>query len=243
MLFMQVEPPVQGQSPGHVVHPSPASHLPLPQHELIGVLMHAALQLLGFWQTSVVHEFPSLHWPLVVHAGVTQVPEQHFCPGQSLSDLHPVCATMQAPFWHVPPGQLTPLRRVWTGCGLQGSAVLHVSLVHGLPSSRFMHAGVTHALLQQLPVLHLQSAGQLLQFSPLSHNSFPQLAEQSLSLAELHPEGQQPSLFMHWVMGVWTHWALHVPGLEHTSVVHGSVSAHWELLLHAGVLHILPQQL
>ena len=56
--------------------------------------------------------------------------------------------------------------------------------------------------------------------SPGSTTPLPQVAEQLLSLADVHPGGQQPSPFMQAVIGVFMQAAVHVPPFANVSVVH-----------------------
>jgi len=66
---------------------------------------------------------------------------------------------------------------------------------------QFSALPVIMSVVQALPSLH--SVGQLpSQVSPESTMPFPQNAEQSLSPADVHPAGQQPSPSAHSVMGV-----------------------------------------
>lgn len=68
-------------------------------------------------------------------------------------------------------------------------------------------------------------------------------AEQSLSFAIVHPEGQHPSELMQEVIVLCEHDELHVPGLLQMSVVHGFVSAHCALFEQVGVMQEPEQQI
>jgi hypothetical protein len=51
------------------------------------------------------------------------------------------------------------------------------------------------------------------QVSPASKTPLPQLAEQSVSSAEVHPTGQHPSPPTHVLMAVWLHATLQLATL------------------------------
>jgi len=86
-----------------------------------------------------------------------------------------------------------------------------------------VRVSVVHAM----PSLH--SVGQLLpsQVSPASTTLLPQKPPQSLSVAEVQPEGQQPSPLLHMVMGSKVQAALHIIALPvRVSVVQALPSLH-----------------
>jgi hypothetical protein len=64
------------------------------------------------------------------------------------------------------------------------------------------------------------------QSSPVSTTPLPQRTAQSLSLVELHVEGQHPSALMHPVMGVVSQTAAQVPAPVSRVVLHVPVDAH-----------------
>jgi hypothetical protein len=71
--------------------------------------------------------------------------------------------------------------------------------------------------------MHIDGGSQV---SPVSIVPLPQVDEQLLSEAEVHPDGQQPSPLMHDVMGVWPHDRLQFAALPvDESIVHEFMSS------------------
>jgi hypothetical protein len=126
---------------------------------------------------------------------------------------------------HVSPGSTTRLPQL----AEQSLSLLLLQPAGQQPSPvvHWVSAWCAHAALHvdALPViescvhgfLSSQSAGQLpSQVSPVSTTPLPQDAEQSLSVPELHPAGQQPSPPLHWLIDVWAQAASHLAMLPDT---------------------------
>jgi hypothetical protein len=101
-----------------------------------------------------------------------------------------------------------------------------LKLEHGAEIGRLMQFEWHLLSYVAVQVLRQQSPGQFEYVSPVSHIPLPHAGGQSLSFDELHPVGQQPSLFMQVVIGVWVQAALQAPGLVHASAVHATPSLH-----------------
>ena len=170
--------------------------------------LHDALQVEGLPVIeSMVQGLPSLQLVGQVPGG-SQVSPGSMMPlpqtaGQSLSLFR-----LQPLGQHPSPPEQAEMG-VWVQCTLQvlGLPVI-VSVVHGL--------------------LSLQLVGQVpggSQVSPASTAPLPHTGLQLLSELALQPLGQQPSLLVQVVIGVWVHCTLQVPELPvMVSTVHGLLS-------------------
>jgi hypothetical protein len=160
----------------------PVGQQPSPlMHETIGLwpqlTLHVAAEPLV---VSIVQAFPSLH--VVGH----EAGGSHVSPGSMTPSPHDAEQSLSVG-WVQPEGQhespfMHATMPVWLQATLQLAGLpVMVSMVHAFPSSHVDgqgNAGGSHV-------------------SPGSMTPLPQLAEQSLSLIDVHAVGQQPSPFTH----------------------------------------------
>jgi hypothetical protein len=165
-------------------------------HWVIAWWVQAALQLAALpVSASMVQPLPSSHV-----AAVGQLPSQ-VSPGSTT--MFPQLAEQNGSLFRLQPA------------GQQLSPPVHWVIAWCVQAALQLAAlPVSMSMLQPLPSSHIAAVGQLpSQVSPGSTTRLPQLGEQVSSLLRLHPGGQQPSPFVHWVM-VWRpHATLQVPAL------------------------------
>jgi len=251
LSFAELQPEEQQPSP--------------PTHEFIVVCEHDAEQVPALLQESTVQEFPSLHSEFELQFGITQLPAQQIFPEEHPQSpgheeqvspdsqiLFPQATEQSLSFAEVQPdGQhpSPPEHEVIAACEHDAEhvpALLQESTVQGFPSLHpefELQFGVTQLPAQQIfPEVQSQSLEHELHVSPDSQTPFPQLTEQSLSVTELQPEGQQPSPLKQDVIVVCAHDAEQVPALLQESSVQVFPSLQFEFDEHAGVRQFPAQQ-
>jgi hypothetical protein len=169
----------------------PGAQQPSPLAQaVIAVFVQAALQAAALpVRVSVVQAMPSLQL-------VGQLAPSHFS-GASTIPL-PQTGLQSLSLLALQPGAQQPSPPVQAVIAVWPHWTLHLLAEPDRTST--VQALLSSQLVGQLPS-HV---------SPASTTLLPQVDEQSLSLPELHPDGQQPSPPVHAEMGEWLHTASHV---------------------------------